>query len=114
MGSENREIYWIALSMVPGVGCKTAHQLLEVVEEPENLFMETRKGLEAIFGKRTNIIDAILSKSMFAEAEKEIKYAAINNVNILVMLRIIIFNILSIISPLLVLADFFVQFKKEL
>ena len=83
MGSENKELYWIALSMVPGIGCKTAHQLLEVFEDPENLFMETRKGLEAIFAKRTNIIDAILSKSMFAEAEKEIKYASINNVKIL-------------------------------
>lgn len=80
---DTKNFYWLAFNMIPGIGCKTTRQLLEVVEEPENLFSETRNGLEAIFGNRTKIIDAIVSKSMFDEAERELKFATDNNIDIL-------------------------------
>ena len=80
---ETNDFYWVALSMIPGIGAKTARQLLDVVQEPECLFKETRKGLEAIFSTRTKIIDAILSKSVFADAERELKSAEANNIKIL-------------------------------
>ena len=69
------DLYWLAFSMIPGVGGKTARQLLDIIPNPEDLFLESRKGLETIFGNRTKIIDAILSKSMFAQAEDELKFS---------------------------------------
>jgi DNA processing protein len=78
-----KELYWLALNMIPGVGDKTAHQLLEIFPSPEALFSETKKGLESIFGNKTKSIDAILSKSMFADAEKELKFIDSNNIQLL-------------------------------
>ena len=76
-------LYWLAFSMIPGVGGKTARQLLDLIPNPEDLFSESRKGLETIFGNRTKIIDAILSKSMFAQAEDELKFVETHKIQLL-------------------------------
>ena len=77
------DLYWLAFSMIPGVGGKTARQLLDIIPNPEDLFLESRKGLETIFGNRTKIIDAILSKSMFAQAENELKFIETHKIQLL-------------------------------
>ena len=77
------DLYWLTFSMIPGVGGKTARQLLDIIPNPEDLFLESRKGLETIFGNRTKIIDAILSKSMFAQAENELKFIETHKIQLL-------------------------------
>ena len=76
-------LYWLAFSMIPGVGGKTARQLLDIIPNPEDLFLENKKGLEAIFGNKIKIIDAILSKSMFAQAENELKFIETHKIQLL-------------------------------
>ncbi len=75
--------YQIALSMIPGVGPKTAKRILEFLPNPEALFSETKKGLEALLGKRDTIISAILSKSMFSAVEKELHFIEKNHIQVL-------------------------------
>lgn len=77
------DFYWLAFSMIPGVGGKTARQLLDIIPNPEDLFLENKKGLEAIFGNKTKIIDAILSKSMFAQVEDELKFIDTHKIQLL-------------------------------
>ena len=77
------DLYWLAFSMIPGVGGKTARQLLDLIPNPEDLFSESRKGLETIFGNKTKIIDAILSKSMFVQAEDELKFIENHDIQLL-------------------------------
>lgn len=75
-------LYQIALTMIPGVGGKTARQILELYPDPEELFKENRKALEATFGKRA-IVDHILEKAMFPAAEQEMEFVTKNDIRIL-------------------------------
>ncbi|MBO4741280.1 MAG: DNA-processing protein DprA [Bacteroidales bacterium] len=68
--------------MIPGVGGKTARQILELYPDPEELFKENRKALEATFGKRA-IVDHILEKAMFPAAEQEMEFVTKNDIRIL-------------------------------
>ena len=72
-------LYQIALTMIPQVGGKTARQILEVYTDPEELFKESRKALEAAFGKRT-IVDHILDKTILAAAEAEMEFVTKNDI----------------------------------
>lgn len=75
-------LYQIALTMIPGVGGKTARQILELYPDPEELFKENRKALETVFGKRA-IVDHILEKSMLPAAEQEMEFVTKNDIRIL-------------------------------
>lgn len=74
--------YQVALTFIPGVGGKTARQILEFYPNPEDLFKENRKSLEAAFGKR-EIVEHILSKTVFSEVEKELEFVEKNKIEIL-------------------------------
>lgn len=75
-------LYQIALTMIPGVGGKTARQILEFYPDPEELFREDRKSLEAAFGKRP-IVDHILNKATLPAAENEMNFVEKNNIRML-------------------------------
>ena len=75
-------LYQIALTMIPGVGGKTARQILEFYPDPEELFREDRKALEAAFGKRP-IVDHILNNVMMSAAENEMNFVEKNGIRML-------------------------------
>lgn len=75
--------YEIALTMLPGVGCRSARQLLEIVESAESLFGMSESGLHDLFGRRKEIINAIKSRSVFADVEKELKFVEKNKIKVL-------------------------------
>lgn len=75
-------LYQIALTMIPGVGGKTARLILELYPDPEELFKENRKTLETVFGKRA-IVDHILAKDMLPAAEQEMEFVTKNDIRLL-------------------------------
>lgn len=73
----------IALTMIPGLGCTSTRQLLELCPDPDELFGLSHSQLIELFGKHTEIAAAIESKSMFARAEAELRFAEKNNIHVL-------------------------------
>lgn len=74
--------YEIALTMLPGVGCHSARQLLEITGSAENVFKMSPKDLQELFGKHREIIDAITSRSMMADVERELKFIEKNKIRV--------------------------------
>lgn len=79
----HERFYEIALTMLPGIGCRSARQLLEIVESAESLFSMSNTDLRSLFGHRKEIIDAIKGKSVFADVEKELKFVEKNKIRVL-------------------------------
>ena len=79
----NDYFYEIALTMLPGVGCQTQRQLLEIVGSAKALFEMPKKELKDLFGDRKKIVDAIAEKSVFGEAEKELEFVEKNHIKVL-------------------------------
>lgn len=75
-------LYEIALTLLPGVGCHTARQLLDVFGSAKNVFEMGASDLKATFGTHRTIIDAIAHKTVFPDVEKELKFIEKNNINI--------------------------------
>ncbi len=72
--------YEIALTMLPGVGCQSARQLLKMVDSPEALFNLPKKDLLHLFGKHREVVDAILGRTMFHEVEHEMNFIEKNKI----------------------------------
>ena len=79
----NDRFYEIALTMLPGVGCRSARQLLDIVDSAEALFNMSNAELQQIFGNRTEIINAIKNQTVFADAERELKFIEKNKIKVL-------------------------------
>lgn len=75
--------YEIALTMIPGLGRTSTRHLVQVIDSAEALFSMTRSDLRQLFGQRTAIIDAIVNKTMMAEAEKEMKFVEKHQIQVL-------------------------------
>lgn len=68
------DIYEIALTFTPGIGCSACRQLIEICGSAEAVFSLSRSGLVELFGKRHALVDAIASRSAFARAEQEMHF----------------------------------------
>jgi DNA processing protein len=78
---ENNELlYRIALSLTPGIGCKSYRQLIELCGEPSHLFQMSRKELDQIFGTHRAIAESIASKATLRRAEEECIFIERNNI----------------------------------
>jgi len=69
--------------MIPRLGCQSQRQLLDIIETPKQLFEMPKSELQTLFGKHRNTIENILNRSMFAAAEKELKFIEKNKVKVL-------------------------------
>lgn len=78
-------VYEMALTMLPGIGSNSARQLMELVDSAEALFAMPKSDLKEIFKNHTKIIDAILSRSMMPEVEKELEFCQKHHIHILFM-----------------------------
>lgn len=76
------DIYNLAFANIPGIGPAIAKAIMEVIPSTEALFTESKRGLRAIFGNKTSIIDAILNRSMFDRCEKEIEFIRKYGINL--------------------------------
>lgn len=76
-------IYAVALSMVPGLGCRGYRTLLDVYPDPQEVFSLSESGLKELFGRHTNIIDTIRSRSLIERAENEVRLAESKKIRIL-------------------------------
>lgn len=64
----------IALTKIKGVGPKTARRLLEHFPSVKEIFQAKKKELEAIPGIHKNMVDALLKRDYFNEAEEELTF----------------------------------------
>lgn len=75
--------YELALTMLPGIGCRSARQLLDIVPSAQALFAMSVSELRQIFGQKRGIINAIREHSVFAAADKEMAFIEKNKIKIL-------------------------------
>ena len=75
--------YEIALTMLPGIGCRSARQLLEIVDSAETLFKMSNSELRQLFGNRAEIINAIRNQSVFSNVENELIFVEKNHIKVL-------------------------------
>ena len=61
----------IALGLIPGIGCKSYRQLLELYSEPSDIFSLNHSELKSLFGEHIDIIAAIEKRQTFKRAEEE-------------------------------------------
>ena len=73
----------VALTMIPGLGCSSVRQLLDIVGDAKTLFSLSKKDLSQIFGKRKEIIDAVADKQTMDDAEKELLFDEKHNIKVL-------------------------------
>ena len=70
--------YWIALSLVPGIGTRTGRSLLDKLETPSAIFQAERRELEAIgLGLESveslqsgEMLDWLMCRSILAKADR--------------------------------------------
>jgi DNA processing protein len=67
----NEEHDWLALTLVPGVGARTFHRLLQRFGSPKRVLAAPRHQLERVQGLKSSSIDAIRSFSWEDAAKKE-------------------------------------------
>ncbi len=58
--TQDDELHWLALRMVPGLGTRKAGQLVEVFRTPQRIFRASRSELEAA-GLSTGVAQSIAS-----------------------------------------------------
>jgi DNA processing protein len=63
----SRELYWLALKLVPGLGTRTANKLLERLRTPQAIFRASRTELEAV-GVSGAVAQSIASGCTFEDA----------------------------------------------
>lgn len=68
---------------MPGIGCKSYRQLVDLCGEPQQIFALGRKELARIFGGHTEIAEAIASKSTLQRAEDECLFLEHNGIEAL-------------------------------
>lgn len=80
---QNDYTYEIALTLLPGVGCQTQRQLLDMVGSAKKLFEMSEKELNELFGTHKGIVKAILSRSLFKKVEEELAFIEKNHIHVL-------------------------------
>ena len=75
--------YRLSLTMIPQVGPVTAKKLIETFGSAEEVFNAQKKDLQPILGEQERIINAILGKETFKEAENEIRFIQEKNIQVL-------------------------------
>ncbi len=63
---------WIALNLIPGLGARTLYQMLQKWGNPGEIFRANRNALTS-FKLKDDIVETILSRETFAQAETELK-----------------------------------------
>lgn len=74
--------YEIALTLLPGVGCQTQRQLLDIVGSARQLFELPVKELVELFGTHKEIVESITTRSVFPLVEKELAFIEKNNIHV--------------------------------
>ena len=65
------DLGWLALTLVPGIGARTFHRLIQRFGTPDRVFSARRSHLEQVPGLKKGSIDAIGSRALKETAEKE-------------------------------------------
>ena len=65
------DLGWLALTLVPGIGARTFHRLIQRFGSPEQVFTAHRSYLEQVPGLKRGSIDVIGSQALQETAEKE-------------------------------------------
>ncbi len=81
--TDNHSLYYIALSMIPGIGSITARKLISLLGSPELVFRERKDVLLKIPFIGSQIVEAISNKNNLAKAEKEINLLIRHKIQIL-------------------------------
>ena len=79
----NPLFYRLSLTMIPQVGPVTTKKLIEHFGSAEEVFSAQKKDLHQILGEQVKIIDDILEKKSFKEAEKEIQFIQDKDIQVL-------------------------------
>ncbi|MBK7110083.1 MAG: DNA-processing protein DprA [Chitinophagales bacterium] len=80
---QSEQLYNVALSLVPNVGCVTAKNLISYCGSAEKVFNVSKKKLLTIPGVGGAMAESILHFKEFSRAEKELEFAEKNNIRIL-------------------------------
>ena len=67
MQSQDEDLHWLALRMVPGLGTRKAGRLIEIFRTPQAIFRASRSELEA-GGLSASVAQSISSGCAFEEA----------------------------------------------
>ena len=81
--ADDHTLYSIALSMIPGVGSKTARKLIALYGSPGQVFREKRNVLQKIPVVGNQLAEAISNKTILTKAEKEINHLIRHNIQVL-------------------------------
>lgn len=76
-------LYRIALTLIPGVGCKSYRQIVDMCGEPKELFSMKRDTLHRIFGNHSEIVEAIANGQTIKRAEDECSFLKNNGITAL-------------------------------
>jgi DNA processing protein len=71
--------YWVALTLVPGIGRITFRKLLQRFKHPRAVFSASRQELSTIRGLKESSLEHICNFKIEPKAEQEIKKATANN-----------------------------------
>ncbi len=74
-------VYKIGITLIPGVGDKTAKNLIAHCGSPEAVFKETRKSLERIPGIGPKSSENISRQAILSRAEEELNFIRQNNLS---------------------------------
>lgn len=80
---ENRLLYEVALTLVPGIGDVNGKKLVAYCGGAEAVFCERKKNLSRIPGIGEKTIESIMSQNVLSRAEKELFFADKNGIRIL-------------------------------
>tara|TARA_B100000315_G_scaffold156954_1_gene145496 strand:+ start:5580 stop:6683 length:1104 start_codon:yes stop_codon:yes gene_type:complete len=78
-----KKYYWLALNMVPGIGRKLYHRLINHFHSPEKVFQAPNSQLLQIEGMGENLVKAITSFKLDEVIEREKKLVELNRASIL-------------------------------
>jgi len=83
MITDDHSLYSIALSMIPGIGSKTARRLISLIGSPEQIFREERNTLIKVPGVGNQLVAEISNSDNLIKAEKEISTLMRHDIQIL-------------------------------
>ena len=70
----DKRIFPLALTLIPGIGCTSAHHLFDLFPDAEAIFSLSHSELLAVFGNRSDLIEAIEQRSSFPRAAQELTF----------------------------------------
>lgn len=79
----DEKLYWIALNMVPGIGRKLYHRLINHFHSPESVLQASLNQLIQVEGVGENLAKSIISFDADKAIERENKLIKLNNTSIL-------------------------------